>query len=168
MILLAAVERLAEAIGAGERAAAGKRMPEPHTHNAGLGLRIDARPVDLSGLQLHHPCDAFDGPVIRTTKRHTVLPAEAKAFRPKVVAAAHRIKRERDEVQIGRAPRVSAADVDDVVGCDPLRRRDLLAQPRGLLIQKAPGLIGGEAAKVEHRMRADTIKISWVGDAYLF
>src|SRR5436305_13678932 len=100
MVLFATIERLAEAIGAGERTAARKRMPEPHAHGTGQRLRIDARPVHLAGLQFHDAGDALEGFVKRTTKRHAVLPAQSKAVFAEVVAAAHRIKRERAEIQL--------------------------------------------------------------------
>src|SRR5205085_4356975 len=103
MILLAAVERLAEAIGAGERATARERVPEPHPHDAGGGLRVDARPVHLAGLQLHDAGDAFDRLIKRTAESHAVLPAKAEAFVAEIVAAAHRVERERYKVQVGRA-----------------------------------------------------------------
>ena len=60
MILLAAIKRLSKTIGAGKRTSCCKSVPQPHPHNAGHRLRIDARPVDLARLQFHHAGCSFD------------------------------------------------------------------------------------------------------------
>src|SRR2546421_9258975 len=83
------------------------------------------------------------------------------------MAAAHRIKRERIEIKVGRAARIGTADVDDIVARDPLRRSGVFAQPGGLRIKEAPGLISREAVKIEQGMRAWAIEISRIGDANL-
>nr|GFD54670.1 hypothetical protein [Tanacetum cinerariifolium] len=60
VVLLAARERLPEAVIAHKPVAAHEGVPNPHAHRARQRLRVKLAPVHLPRLQFHHARDAIE------------------------------------------------------------------------------------------------------------
>ena len=160
MILLAAPERLAEAVVADEAASARKDVPYPHPDRARHWLGIEGPPVHLTRLEFHHsvsPAREIAELVIAEAQVFGI--AQAEALLPHSVAVARdEIAGVGSEIQMIRKEGVNCTGNRDEIGGNPLSVRDVAAEHIGLEIHEGSQLRRIEAVHIQHRVRIGLLR----------
>ena len=160
MILLAAPERLAEAVVADEAASARKDVPYPHPDRARHRLGIEGAPVHLTRLEFHHtvsPAREIAELVIAEAQVFGI--AQAEALLPHSVAVARdEIAGVGSEIQMIRKEGVNCTGNRDEIGGNPLSVRDVAAEHIGLEIHEGSQLRRIEAVHIQHRVRIGLLR----------
>ena len=152
MILLCAVQRLAIAIRTDKIASTGKYTPHPQTDSSRKRLRINAPPIHLSRLQLHH--------AIRTLYRteEVIRPCNTQRISYPIstasdtfVIAIHHIACITLEIECRTTADMSFIIVGDIVGSNPLVLC-IFSDQQTLFIQKIIGLRSGKTTIIQNLM----------------